>query len=256
MSPPSGHGAGRVPAGERRLVSAAGPYIHRMTAATEPESWSSGPSRTFAGIFTLFVVLAAVPLHLARRAAKEPSSFGAALLYGAATWGVWLALAPFMPALGRRWDFRPGRWWRSLMVHLSVVLVAHVVGTAIGIATAVALFDTTGTEPLLSIQNLLRNMTNSTRISVSLLTYAGIVGLDRASRVRQALRARELQAVRLEAQATRARLEALGARLQPHSSSTPSSRCRRWSTKIPRAPAPCSLNWRLVARRAHLRRQR
>ena len=204
------------PRGERRLVSAAGPYIHRMTTATEPESWSSGPFRTFAGIFTLFVVLAAVPLHLARRAAKEPSSFGAALLYGAATWGVWLALAPFIPALGRRWDFRPGRWWRSLVVHLSVVLVAHVVGTAIGIATAVALFDTGGTEPLLSIQNLLRNMTNSTRISVSLLTYAGIVGLDRASRVRQALRARELQAVRLEAQATRARLEALGARLQPH----------------------------------------
>jgi two-component system, LytTR family, sensor kinase len=155
-------------------------------------------------------------LYFARRAANEPSSIGDALLYGIATWGIWLLLAPLILAAARRWRFDPGERWHSLAAHLPVALIAHVAGTAISQVTATALFSTDGSEPLLNTEFLLRSLANSTRISASILTYAGIVGLDRARRVRDALRVRELQAARLEAQATRARLEALGARLQPH----------------------------------------
>jgi LytS/YehU family sensor histidine kinase len=56
----------------------------------------------------------------------------------------------------------------------------------------------------------------SSRLPLSIITYAGILGLDRALGLWQALSDRELQSVRLEAQATRARLDALAARLHPH----------------------------------------
>ncbi len=169
-----------------------------------------------AGVFATFSLVAAVPLYFTRRAANEPSSFGAAVLYGVASWGIWLLLAPVILAAARRWSFAPGQRWQSLAAHLPVAVIAHIAGTAISMATATALFSTESSEPLLNTEFLLRSIANGTRITASILTYAGIVGLDRARRVREELRARELQAARLEAQATRARLEALGARLQPH----------------------------------------
>lgn len=187
-----------------------------MRTSIESESRSPGPLTAIVSIFATFSVVAAVPLYFTRRAANEPTSVGAALVYGVAIWGVWLILAPLILAVGRRWDFSPGKRWRSLAAHLPVAVLAHTAGTGISMATATALFSTNSSEPLLNTQFVLNSLVSGTRIATSILTYAGIVGLDRARRVREALRARELQAVRLEAQATRARLEALGARLQPH----------------------------------------
>lgn len=186
-----------------------------MPTSIEPESKSPGVFPAILGIFATFCVVAAIPLHLTRRAANEPSSFGAALVFGAATWGIWLLLAPVILVVARRWSFDSNERWRSFAAHLPIALLAHAAGTTISFATGIALYAK-GSERVFNFDFALNSIASGSRISASILTYAGIVGLDRARRVRDALRARELQAARLEAEATRARLEALGARLQPH----------------------------------------
>jgi len=163
---------------------------------------------------TGLAVVSALQLWVARRAAEEPTSAASVLLYGAVAWLPWALVAPLILAMGRRFDFRPGQRLASIAAHTPLFLLCHVpVATGL-VLVAIRLFGTMGRE--VTRAEILGQVFAGTRTQLGLLVYAGIVGLGHAVATWEALRARELQAARLEGQATRARLEALSARLQPH----------------------------------------
>ena len=68
----------------------------------------------------------------------------------------------------------------------------------------------------LTREMITRTLLTSSRLSLAIFTYVTILALDHVLLTREALRRRELQASRLEATATQARLDALAARLEPH----------------------------------------
>ncbi len=177
-----------------------------------------GPQRTATRIAVVaclgLAVVSALQLWVARRAAEEPTSAASVLLYGAVAWLPWAVVAPLILAMGRRFDFGPGRRLASLAAHAPVFLLCHVPAATGLVLVAMRLFGTMGRE--VTRAEIMGQVFAGTRLQLGLLVYAGIVGLGHAVATWEALRARELQAARLEGQATRARLEALAARLQPH----------------------------------------
>lgn len=182
---------------------------------SNPPREAPGLMRPLLALFMALTLIGAVPLYFARRAANEASPFHIALLYGALSWVLWLLAAPAILWLGRRFDFRAGSRGRSLLIHALAATVMHALSGWGQMYSALKLFGRNPAEAI-SLEMYLRSLANGTRISLTLLIYAGLLGIDRALRTARALRERELQAVRLEAQATRAHLAALGARLQPH----------------------------------------
>jgi sensor histidine kinase YesM len=161
-------------------------------------------------VFGLFALVTAAQAVLARRAAGESGDFWPTVLYSVAIWGGWVVLIPGIVWLGRRFDFRPGLRFGSVAVHLLGALVAHVLTTLAGLVIGIAV---SAPEEAITVEMVQRAVLLSSRLPLSLITYAAIIGLDRALGLWQALAERE---VRLEAQATRARLDALAARLHPH----------------------------------------
>jgi LytS/YehU family sensor histidine kinase len=139
---------------------------------------------------------------------------GAQIASGATLWVVWAMAAPLVIALDRRFDFRKGRRISSLVAHL-LALAACQVAMAVLMVVVVRAFRLPG-PPGATWQAQVTQILTGIRIATPMLIYVAIAGLARAIRVMDALRVRELEASRLEAQAVRARLEALAARLEPH----------------------------------------
>ena len=166
----------------------------------------------FASFGTLALV-SSLQGFLARRAEGESTGVLAALAMGSASWAVWLLVAPLIVLTGRRFDFRRGRRIASALVHLLAFGVVFVVTSIPAIWLGYMLFSP---ERYPGMLKAMGQLATSSRLTLAIFIYAVILGLDRAVRVWQQLQERELQATRLEAQATRARLEALGSRLQPH----------------------------------------
>jgi LytS/YehU family sensor histidine kinase len=98
-------------------------------------------------------------------------------------------------------------------VHLVGGLVSHVLTTTVAVWIGVRLYNP---QEAITWEMLRQATLLSSRLPLSVITYAGILAVDRAVTLFHALTERRLVAARLEAQATRARLEALAARLQPH----------------------------------------
>lgn len=160
------------------------------------------------------MLLSAMQLWIMRRAANEAVTLSATFLYGAAAWLPWAITAPAILAVGRRFDFAPGRRWRSLAVHLPFFLLCYVPFTAGLMVFSFRLFASSS-ERTLKTADIVSQVVGS-RMQFGMIVYAAIVGLGIAARTWQALQDREIEASRLEAQAARARLEVLAARLQPH----------------------------------------
>jgi hypothetical protein len=167
--------------------------------------------------YAAFAVLAAVSglqVFFGRRIAKLPAELWEAAVFGSAIWLGWAVAAPAIFGLGRRFDFSPGRRASSALVHLLVATLFNgIIGLGVLLVSA-ALWPTS--PPLVLQPSMLREVILGTRLGTSVLIYVAILGLARSMRLLAELREREVQAVRLEAQATRARLETLAARLQPH----------------------------------------
>lgn len=163
--------------------------------------------------FGTLALVSSLQGYLARRSEGESTTLLTALLMGSASWAVWLLVAPAIVVCGRYFDFRSGRRLTSGLVHL-LLLGSVFVCTAIpSIWLGYMLF---APERYPGMAKALGQLVNSNRLTLAIFIYAVILGLDRAVRVWQQLQERELHGARLEAQATRARLAALGARLQPH----------------------------------------
>lgn len=183
-----------------------------MTAGP-PGASRRAPMRVLVVVFVVLAVVTAIQAVLARRAAGEPGDVLPTIGYSASVWLAWLLIVPLIIRLGRRHDFTPGRRPVSVAVHLVGALAAHTVTTAVAVFVGVQLYNP---DEAITWEMLRQAILLSSRLPLSVLTYAGILALDRALLLYRALTERDLQAARLEAQATRARLETLAARLQPH----------------------------------------
>ncbi|HPF61572.1 MAG: histidine kinase [Gemmatimonadetes bacterium] len=165
------------------------------------------------GAFAVLVLISAAQIYALRRALDESISILSALGYGVGTFIVWAMAVPLVVYLGGRYDGRPGRRLTSLAVHLVAMVAIQVPATLVVVLTGLTLF---GGDEAFPWGELPRQVLLGSRFQFGFLIYVAILGLQRGLSAWHALRARELEATRLEAQAVRARLEALASRLQPH----------------------------------------
>ncbi|MDX2262869.1 MAG: histidine kinase [Gemmatimonadales bacterium] len=163
--------------------------------------------------FGVLTLISAVQGYLSRRASGEVTRVGDALVLGLAGWVTWLLLAPAIIALGRRFDFARGRRLQSAVIHLLALGATYVVSILTLIWLSLLYFNP---SEQVTWEIVSRTLLGSARLSLAIFTYVGIIAVDRVLRIREALRAQELQATRLQGQATQARLDALAARLEPH----------------------------------------
>lgn len=166
-----------------------------------------------AAAFGVLALVSALQLYVSRTGSNEPTTLVQVLLMGTATWMVWALFAPGILWLGRRFDFRRGRRALSAVVHTFAMLACHAPSAALVIWLGFKLFSP---DRPMTAAYFRQAFLFSSRLQLSVLIYAAILGLGYAMRIWLTLRERELQAVRLEAQSAQARLEALALRLQPH----------------------------------------
>lgn len=163
--------------------------------------------------FALLTTISAAQIYALRRAVQESISVPVAFAFGAAAWLGWGVAVPVVLLLARRFDFHRGRRVASLLAHAVGLLVVHTLATVILIVAGIRLFNP---EEAFPWGELRPQLFAGSRFQIGIVLYLAILGLGRGLELWRALREREQQAQRLEAQATRARLEALAARLQPH----------------------------------------
>jgi two-component system, LytTR family, sensor kinase len=173
----------------------------------------SAPRIVVAGCLMLMAV-SAMQLWVSRRASNEPVTAGQVLLFGAIAWLPWAVTAPLILRVGRSFAFQRGRRIASAAVHAVLFLLCYAPFTLGLMLLGTRLFGAAGrTVPT---SELVQQVFAGTRMQLGVIVYAAILGLGLGVRTWQALRQRELEASRLEAQAAVARLEVLSARLQPH----------------------------------------
>jgi two-component system LytT family sensor kinase len=178
-----------------------------------PRATQRTPMRLLVGVFVLLAIVTTAQTVLSRRASGEAGEFWLTMFYSASIWATWVALVPVIVWLGRRFDFGTGHRTLSGLIHLVAALIVHAITMLLGVVLGVALYSP---EETITWEMIQRAVFLSSRLPLSIIIYAGIIGLDRALGLWHALADREVQSVRLEAQATRARLDALAARLHPH----------------------------------------
>jgi two-component sensor histidine kinase len=154
------------------------------------------------GVFTVVALAFTGQVWLDYAYARVPVSWGRAFLLSALDWYLWAALLPVVWWLGRRFPLR-GRLGRSLAVHIP--------------ASVVMTLKIPLQEPLAALLfGVTRSPASFLKIYVTLLTYWAILGIGAALRQTRELRARELNAARLQTELARAQLDALRMRLHPH----------------------------------------
>lgn len=164
-------------------------------------------------VFGALTLLTAAQGYLSRKASGEAAPLGDVLAVGAAAWVGWLALAPLIIMLGRRVPFTRATWPRATIIHAVALTVCYVLSVTALIWISLLLLSPT---EAMTREMITRTLLTSSRLSLAIFTYVTILALDHVLLTREALRLRELQASRLEATVTQARLDALAARLEPH----------------------------------------
>jgi len=130
-----------------------------------------------------------------------------------------IQVLPWIPAtlavvgLTVRFPLDRARWKASLPAH---VVALPVVAWAVNVMVVLGFWSRSG-----AFQGVGRLLGQGVywatmRIHVIVLVYAAVAGITQMVRMRQALRARELDLARQEGQLARARLQALTAQLRPH----------------------------------------
>ena len=164
-------------------------------------------------VFGALTLLTAAQGYLSRKASGEAAPLGDVLAVGAAAWVGWLCLAPLIIWLSRRVPFTRATWLRATLIHAVALTVCYVLSVTALIWISITLLAPT---EAMTREMITRTLLTSSRLSLAIFTYVTILALDHVLLTREALRLRELQATRLEGQATQARLDALAARLEPH----------------------------------------
>jgi two-component sensor histidine kinase len=118
----------------------------------------------------------------------------------------WSALTPPVSWLSRRFPLEQKTWRLALVVHTGALLVVLALDGALGMA----IHDYTGTPQLTFWQEMWRYS------FVDAFFYAGVVAVEHASRYYQLYLDRRVRASELEAQVSRAQLQALQMQIRPH----------------------------------------
>jgi two-component system, LytTR family, sensor kinase len=173
-----------------------------------------------AAALTVPAVIIATQLYVAYRVQGARVSFGAVLVIQLCHWELWAVAGPLAWSLERRWPLVPSRRRQALLRHIAA---APLVATAL-LFLFWAVYHALVRLPLLSnwFAGFDRALVSTAvffviaYFHVELVLYGGIVAVAHAVRTTALLRAREHDALRLEAELTGARLTALRTQLQPH----------------------------------------
>lgn len=164
--------------------------------------------------------LIATQLYFAYRFRGFPINFVAMLLVQLMHWELWAVAAPVVWRLERRWPLAPPHRGAALLRHggAALTIAAIVLVAYYGLYHAVLRIPATSAW--------FRGLDNSpwstamffvvTFFHLEVILYAAVLALAHASRTSELLRAREHEALRLQAELTGARLTALRTQLQPH----------------------------------------
>jgi hypothetical protein len=124
-----------------------------------------------------------------------------------------LVFFPIAVYLERLFPLDRGRWRRNWLPHLGGYVAYSIAHTTLIAATRAVLFPAFGhghyDYGIMRVRYFME-------ASQDLFSYTTFIGVITLLRVQQRLREREVHAAELERDAARARLEALGLRLQPH----------------------------------------
>lgn len=165
------------------------------------------------GFWTLPGLIFASLIHARMLQIGQESSFWQWLGSQQSGWYVWALLTPAIAWLGRRYRLDREQWLRNLTVHLSAAVVLGAVEVAVQILGSMLSHGeliTWGTYGGEYWRGLIWDG------PWSFFIYWAILGVSYAFGYRASLREKELQASRLEAEISRARLDALQRQLQPH----------------------------------------
>lgn len=164
-------------------------------------------------IWIAIAFLTSLQNYVANIAAGQPQPWLPALGYGLIWWSAWAMVTPVPVLLARRFGIDQRHLARFAAVHLAGGVATAVLHAGI-YALLFRLFVPRGPDSLSSIDLLVQKLSYS--IHVNLMVYFIIVGIVVGGRAYRALRDRELDAARLEAQLAEAETAALRAQLQPH----------------------------------------
>lgn len=172
-------------------------------------------SRTLAllGVWAIPALVLAGLTHVRLQQIGEPTSFWAWVGGQLAFWWIWAALTPLIIWLAKHFRIDRSPRTRSVLVHtiLSILLGAGQLCLAAFISIRLHGEPTTWAYYVGEVVPYLM-----WRGPWAALTYWAVLGVVYAFDYNRALRDREVQAARLEAQIARARLDTLQRQLQPH----------------------------------------
>jgi sensor histidine kinase YesM len=143
----------------------------------------------------------------------EPITWRFALLYQSAAWAPWIAMTPFVLALGRRFSLERSRRWVALTVHLAAGLVIGATYLALALAGMRA---AAYAPPERSFWSAYVDWMLPTYLEFAVLTYFAILGLVYAFEYYRRYVTGVVHASRLETELAKAQLLALRTQLQPH----------------------------------------
>jgi two-component system LytT family sensor kinase len=181
-----------------------------------------GPRRLaiLAAALTLPALVIATQLYVGYRLRGVPVPFGAVLVLQLCHWELWAAAGPLVWDLGRRWPVAGPHRQTALLHHTAAAPLFAAAVLGLNFVAYHALVRL----PMLAgwFSGLDRSLSSTavffliSYFHVELLVYGGIVAVSHGVRTTALLRAREHDALRLEAELTGARLTALRTQLQPH----------------------------------------
>lgn len=177
------------------------------------------PLALLAGGLGVTSLVIATQLYVGYRIRGVPVAFGAVLVTQLCHWELWTVAGPLVWGLERRWPLLPDRRGAILRHAAAAPLVATAV-LAGYFGAYHALIRLPGVSGLFA--GFDRSLTSTAVFfvvaffHVEVLAYGAIVAVAHAVRTTRLLRAREHEALRLEAELTGAKLTALRTQLQPH----------------------------------------
>lgn len=168
------------------------------------------------GVFSAGTFL--VELPRLRRSAPPPGMLSMAwrtFLWQLAIWLAWVALAPVVLWLRRRWPIERGAWKRALPVHLVAVILLCAAHSGIVLLTMWLIMQAGQPLPEQQLTALLAYWWVRD-LPFCALFYGLIIGIGSALDYYWQFRERQLRASQLEAQLARAQLQMLKMQLHPH----------------------------------------
>lgn len=168
----------------------------------------------------VFVIWTAAALFFASQSSlwdrylfRQQITWERALTTNLSFYYIWALITPFVVWLGKRFRLEQGKWVRSIAVHLPTSIAL----ACLQLLIAESIWQYLRDEPL-KLYETFRQIEFSFAFNfhMNLLTYWAILGISYFIEYYRQVHDRELRASQLEAQLSKANLEALKMQLQPH----------------------------------------